>query len=39
MIVRTDLGDELDGHDPQRLAAAVADLLGLAGGLAGGLVA
>ena len=39
MIVRTDLGDELDGHDPQRLAAAVADLLGLAGGLEGGLVA
>ena len=38
-IVRTDLGDELDGHDPQRLAAAVADLLGLAGGLAGGPVA
>lgn len=32
-IVRTDLGDELDGHDPHRLADAVADLLGLAGGL------
>lgn len=31
-IVRTDLGEERDGHDPQRLAVAVADLLGLAGG-------
>jgi uncharacterized cofD-like protein len=26
-IVRRDLGDELDGHDPARLAAAVAELL------------
>jgi uncharacterized cofD-like protein len=26
-IVRADLGDELDGHDPDRLAAAVAGLL------------
>lgn len=26
-LVRRDLGDELDGHDPQRLAAAIADLL------------
>jgi uncharacterized cofD-like protein len=27
-IVRADLGDELDGHDPERLAAAVAQLIG-----------
>jgi len=27
-IVRADLGDELDGHDPTRLARAVAPLLG-----------
>ena len=26
-VARRDLGDELDGHDPQRLAAAIAELL------------